>query len=76
VTVATIRIQLDDKTAQLLAATPAEQRAQLNLLIRNLIEQFAGSTPTALLALMDEMSREASRNGMTPELLDAILNDE
>ena len=75
-TVATIRIQLDDRTAQLLDAASADRRAQLNLLIRSLIEQFAEGTPAALFTLMDEMSREANQNGMTPEILDAILRDE
>jgi hypothetical protein len=75
-TVATIRVQIDDRAAQLFAMVSADRRAQLSLLIGDLIEQFAVSTPAALLTLMDEMSREASQNGMTPEILDAILNDE
>jgi len=75
-TVATIRIQLEDRTAQRFAAAPADRRAQLSLLIGELIEQFAKSTPATLFALMDEMSYEASQNGMTPEILDAILDDE
>lgn len=75
-TVATIHIQLDDRTAQLFAATPVDQRAQLSLLIRDLIEQFTEGAPAALFALMDEISREASQNGMTPEILDALLHDE
>ena len=74
-TVATIRIQLDDRTVQLFAAAPADRRAQLSLLIGDLIEQFAGSTPAALFALMDEMSREADQNGLTPEILDSILDE-
>jgi hypothetical protein len=75
-TTATIRVQIDNRLAQLFASAPADRRAQLGLLISDLIEQFAASTPTSLFALMDEMSREADRNGMTPEVLDAILSDE
>lgn len=75
-TTATIRVQIDDRAAHLFATAPANRRAQLSLLIGDLIEQFAESIPTALLSLMDEMSREARQNGMTPEILDAILSDE
>jgi hypothetical protein len=75
-TTATIRVQIDNRVAHLFAAAPADRRAQLGLLISDLIEQFAASTPNSLFALMDEMSREASRNGMTPEVLDTILSDE
>jgi hypothetical protein len=70
-TVATIRLQVDDKAAQLFATVPADRRAQLSLLIGDLIEQFAESTPAALYALMDEMGQEAGRNGLTPEFLAA-----
>ena len=75
-TVATIRVQIDEKAAQLFATAPADRRAQLSLLIGDLIEQFAESTPAALFSLMDDMSREASQNGLTPEILDSILSDE
>ena len=75
-TVATIRIQVDDTTAQVFAATPSEKREQLRRLIGYLIEQFAQSTPAALLALMDEMSQEAQDRGLTPAQLEILLSDD
>ena len=75
-TISTVRVQIDDRAAKLFASAPADRRAQLSLLIGDLIEQFANSTPATLFALMDEMSREASQNGMTLEILDGILGDE
>jgi len=39
-------------------------------------ELIAEGDPAALLVLMDHMSREASQNGLTPEILDSILSDE
>jgi hypothetical protein len=75
-TTATIRVQVDDQAARLFAAAPADRRAQLGLLISDLIEQFAESTPTSMFPLMDAMSREADNNGLTPDILDAILHDE
>jgi hypothetical protein len=72
---ATIRVELDDQAALQFAAAPANRRAQLGLLLGFLIEQFAVSTPSSLLALMDEMSREASVNELTSESLHTILLD-
>ena len=74
---ATLRVQIDDQAAaRLFAATPANRRAQLGLLFGYLVEQFAETTPSSLLELMDEMSGEARANGLTPEILDSILLDE
>ncbi len=75
-TTATIRVQIDDQAARLFAATPANRRAQLGLLFGYLVEQFAETTPSSLFELMDEMSNEASANGLTSEILDSILLDE
>lgn len=75
-TTATIRIQIDDQVARLFAATPANRRAQLGLLFGYLVEQFAETTPSSLLELMDDMSGEASANGLTPEMLNLILLDQ
>lgn len=74
--VATISIQVDSRTAQLYEATPEDKRARLRKLIGVLVTEFAESTPQSLLALMDEMSREAETNGLTPEILELILNDD
>jgi hypothetical protein len=75
-TTATIRVQIDDQVARLFAATPANRRAQLGMLFGYLVEQFVETTPSSLLELMDEMSSEASANGLTPETLNSILLDE
>ena len=75
-TTATIRIQIDDQVARLFAAAPAQRRTQLGLLFGYLVEQFVETTPSSLLELMDEMSNEASANGLTPETLNSILLDE
>ena len=75
-TTTTIRVQVDDEAARLFAATPASQRAQLEILISHLVEQFAAATPASLLAVMDEMGSEARAHGLTPKILDLLLRDE
>lgn len=75
-TIATLRVPLDDRTAQALQTTAPEKKALLHQMIGYLVQQFVESTPESLFALMDDMSREAESNGLTPEALDAILRDE
>jgi len=74
--VASINIQLDDKSAQLYETTSEEKREQLRKLISFMVREFAESTPHSLLSLMDEMSREAEAKGLTPEILGTILSDD
>lgn len=75
-TIATLRVPLDDRTALALQTTPIEKKALLNQMIGYLVQQFVDSTPESLFALMDDMSREAKANGLTPEILESILSDE
>lgn len=75
-TIATLRVPLDDRTALALQTTPIEKKALLNQMIGYLVQQFVDSTPESLFALMDDMSREAKANGLTPAILDSILSDE
>ena len=74
--VATIRIKLDNKTARAYESSSQEQRERLQQLIGFMLQEFAESTPQSLLSLMDDMSQEAAAHGLTPEILDSLLQDE
>lgn len=58
------------------AATPAEQDRALFLLELGLSGLDHKDTEGSLPRLMDEIGREARERGLTPELLEQILNDE
>ena len=73
---ATISIQLNDRAAQLYEVAPEEKQQSLQQLISYLVQEFAESTPQSLLLLMNEMSREAESKGLTPKILESILNDD
>lgn len=75
-TTATLTIPLDDRTASVLKLASPDQRQQLQTLISYLVRQYAESTPESLISLMGEIGREARDNGLTPEILQSILNDE
>lgn len=71
---ATITIPVDVITAARYVAATDEERLKIELLVRLLLERPRPS-PDSLLQLMDAMSAEAQANGLTPEILEAILND-
>lgn len=74
-TIATIRVPLDDRTASAYQMTSPEKQALLRQMLGYFVQQFVDSTPESLFALMDEMSQEAELNGLTPEILESILSD-
>ncbi|NHZ72125.1 MAG: hypothetical protein GWP17_03455 [Aquificales bacterium] len=73
--VATIQIQLDNKTAQAYQSTPKDRRERLQKLIGVMLQEFTETTPHSLLLLMDDMSREAKATGLTPEILGTFATE-
>ena len=71
---AVITIPTDAATAARYGAATDEERLKIQLLVRLLLE-CPRPSPDSLLQLMDDMSAEAQANGLTPEILEAILND-
>jgi hypothetical protein len=69
-----IMIPTDAVTAARYVAASDEQRLKIHLLLRFLLERPLPS-PDALLRRMDEMSDHAQARGLTPEILEEILND-
>lgn len=70
-----ISIPIDTDTAAKYNAATDEERRKIQLLLRVLLRNSPPSNKT-LQQLMDEMSDEAQARGLTPEILDRILNDD
>jgi len=70
-----ITISLDADTARLYRQIPADQQRKfqvlLNLWLRDLI-----LSPRPLQVIMDEISQKGQERGLTPEILESLLNDE
>lgn len=71
---ATITIEVDAETAHDYNAAPVEQRRKLDALL-SLHLRRAMRSDQSLREVMDSMSRKAKERGMTPEILDQILNE-
>ncbi|MBI4674595.1 MAG: hypothetical protein HY741_23365 [Chloroflexi bacterium] len=70
-----ITIPLDKETARIYNSASEEEQRKMQLLMRLFLKDFIISA-RPLDEIMDEASDEAERNGLTPEILDSILNDE
>ena len=71
---ATITIEVDSETAREYNAAPVEQRSKLDALL-SLHLRRAMKSGESLRELMDSMSRKAKDRGLTPEILEHILNE-
>ena len=72
---ATIEIQLEEDVAQIYATASSEQKEKMNLLINLWLREFDPDSPS-LSQIMDEISDSAAARGMTPKLLESLLDDE
>jgi hypothetical protein len=71
----TITIPLDADTARLYRQAPAELRRKLELLLNLWLRDLIVS-PRSLQVIMDEISQKAQQRGLTPEILESLLNAE
>ncbi|MDJ0688900.1 MAG: hypothetical protein QNJ41_10350 [Xenococcaceae cyanobacterium MO_188.B32] len=70
-----ITIHVDADTAKAFKATSAQKRQKLELLL-NLKLKESLSNSDSLLEIMDEISQEAINKGLTPEIIQSLLEDE
>jgi hypothetical protein len=72
-TVATINIKLDNEAAQIYTTASVENRKKIQLLLSFWLREF--DMPSVSLAdLMDQISEKAQRRGLTPEILETLLD--
>jgi hypothetical protein len=70
-----ITIPLDADTARLYNQTPADLQRKFQLLLSLWLRDLIVS-PRPLQVVMDEISQKAQERGLTPEILESLLNDE
>jgi hypothetical protein len=71
-----ITIRVDPELAAMYRAASDEQRRKWDLLLRlRLHDVISPHDKTTLEETMREMGRQARANGLTPEILESILNE-
>jgi hypothetical protein len=73
-TTATISLEVDPDTARAFAEAPAEERRKLQLLLRLRLRELTTAPARSLREIMDDIGREAEARGLTPEILESLLN--
>ncbi len=71
--IANITLPLDTQTARLYTNASSEDKKKLRLLLSLWMREFAAS-PRPLKVVMDEISEKAQARGLTPEILESLLN--
>ena len=72
-TIANITIPLDAQTARIYTRASSEDKRKLRILLSLWLREFAIS-PRPLKVVMDEISEKAKARGLTPEILESLLN--
>jgi ferritin-like protein len=73
---ATMSIDLDPETAEAVAEASPEERKKWALLLRLRLRELTSLSPRSLQQVMDDIGAKAAAAGLTPEILESLLNDE
>jgi hypothetical protein len=69
----TVNISLDNETAEIYKKAPLADKKKMKLLLGLWLREF-GKPSISHEKLMDEISHKAQERGLTPEILESILN--
>ena len=75
-TTATITLELNADAVSAYNTASAEAQKKMRLLLSLWLKELAVSPSISLSALMDDISDKAEARGLTPAILESILNDE
>ena len=68
-----ITIEVDNKIAKAYREAEPEKQQKISMFLNVMLKKAI--RPKPLLEVMEEASKQAIANGMTPEILESILND-
>jgi hypothetical protein len=69
-----ITIKVDSEAASPFNNAPAAEQRKMEALVSLWLKEIAAADTRPLKEVMGEIGREAQRRGMTPEILESMLN--
>lgn len=72
----TITIPVDADTARAYQAASAEDQRKIQLLLRLRLRELTSLPNVSLRELMDEIGAQAEARGLTPDILETLLQDD
>ena len=71
-----ITIEVDAAAAKIYATASPEEQRGIQVLLSLRLQDLTDGPARPLREVIDEMSRRAAERGLTPEILESILQDE
>ena len=71
----TITLEIDSEAARLFNSASTEEREKLKVLLGVWLKEYARADAPLLKETMGELSRSAQERGLTPEILESILEE-
>jgi hypothetical protein len=72
----TITLEVDSEAAQIFKSASAQEQEKLRVLLGLWLKEYARAESASLEETMNEISRNAQSRGLTPEILESILEEE
>jgi hypothetical protein len=72
----TITIEVDSEAAQVFKSASAREQEKLQVLLGIWLKEYARADTVSLKETMSEISSRAQDRGLTPEILDSILEEQ
>jgi len=73
---ATIAIEVDADSARAYLQASTEERRKLQLLLGLRLRELTACANRPLVDIMNEIGHEAEARGLTPEILESLMNDD
>jgi hypothetical protein len=73
---AIIELPVDEDAVPIYESIPEEYRHKIGLMVSLWLKELHGSSPERLLALMSQIGENAQSRGLTPEILNELLDDD
>ena len=69
-----LTIQVDAEAAEAFKAAPPEEKRKIEALLSLWLKELATADTVSLKNVMDDISGKATERGLTPQVLDSILD--
>jgi hypothetical protein len=73
---ARISIEVDGESARAFSEAAPEDQRKLQLLLALRLRELTTRHDRSLMQIMDDIGAEAEARGLTPQILESLLNDE
>lgn len=72
----TITLEVDAEAARVFRSASVEEREKLRVLLGLRLKEYARAGGASLQETMNDISRKAQSRGLTPEILESVLEEE